>query len=337
MIIKDKHINSLLILVSVVCLLFANNKAYTQQAYAKVDTNSIRIGEQINMQVSVTVPKSTKLLWYAISDTISKNIEVINSQPIDTLKTENDKFVNYTQNITITSFDTGVHVIPPFAVKMQNDSNINSFAEIFTQPIPIQVFSVSVDTTKAIKDIKPIMRAPVTFREVIPYVLIAIGVVALVLLVIYLVNRIKKDKPILPIKRKPQLPAWEIALNELEKLRNKRLTEQNKIKTYYTELVDIFRQYLKNRFDIDAMEMLSHQIIDSCADLEIDSNLTDKVNTLLNTSDLVKFAKVLPSETENANSFNTVKQFVLETKPKQLENNTDNDTDNDNTNTENTQ
>ena len=42
-----------------------------------------------------------------------------------------------------------------------------------------------------------------------------------------------------------------------------KLWQQGEIKQYYSELTDILRIYIENRWDIQAMEMVSSEIIES--------------------------------------------------------------------------
>ena len=67
----------------------------------------------------------------------------------------------------------------------------------------------------------------------------------------------KEDAPkiyVAPIKE---------ALQRLLELDEKDLLKQNKVKAYYTELTDILRLYLWNRYSIRTLERTSEEILES--------------------------------------------------------------------------
>merc|ERR1711991_172090 len=114
---------------------------------------------------------------------------------------------------------------------------------------------------------------------------------------------------------KPKLPAHVIALSELDKLKTRKLWQDGRFKLYYTELTDIIRTYLDNRYGIEAMEMTSDEIMDALlSNKSIDEKLKAKLKDTLLTSDLVKFAKQKPLATENDNNWSNMVDFVEGTK-----------------------
>ena len=74
-------------------------------------------------------------------------------------------------------------------------------------------------------------------------------------------------------------------------------------KTYYTRLTDTLRQYIRDRFGFNAMEMTSREIIER---LQVagDSKMLSELTELFTTADLVKFAKY--STLINENDLNLV-------------------------------
>lgn len=113
----------------------------------------------------------------------------------------------------------------------------------------------------------------------------------------------------------PQKPAHEIAYEQLEKLKTKDLIRQGKIKEYYSEVSDIIRHYLENRFLLKAPEMTTEEFLFYVRDY---SQLISGHKTLLKefllACDLVKFAKYAPSFGEMDAIFLSAKKVVDETK-----------------------
>jgi len=301
---------------SFVLIVFAFNsvESFSQKAVLSLDTSSIRIGEHVQLRLNATLPKSASLYWPAISDTLSGSVEVASKSKVDTNATSRNDFVNYSQSIIITSFDTGFHFIPPFTIFYAYNGD-TARHELLSEGVYLRVRTVEVDTTKAIRDIRGPMQAPFTFAEIAPY----LGGVALICLVIgliwYYMWRKRMNKPLFPVITRTQGPPWQIALQGLDILEAKRLWQNGKIKEYYSELTDILRHYLHQQHSIEAMEMTTDEILAAydSANLNPESRLT--LSDILVQADYAKFAKALPQKTENEKSMLYSRQFIESTKP----------------------
>ena len=51
-------------------------------------------------------------------------------------------------------------------------------------------------------------------------------------------------------------------MNGLEKLKGEKLWQAGKVKDYYTELTDIVRIYIEERYGVQAIEMTTEEILD---------------------------------------------------------------------------
>ena len=134
-------------------------------------------------------------------------------------------------------------------------------------------------------------------------------------LLIYLIIRLSDNKPIIrKIKLEPKLPPHEIAMNEIEKIKGDKKLQLGRLKDYYTDLTDAVRNYIKNRFGFNALEMTSSEIINRLMEVTDKANDISGLKVLFQTADLVKFAKHNPGMNENdANLINAI-QFINETK-----------------------
>ena len=82
----------------------------------------------------------------------------------------------------------------------------------------------------------------------------------------------------------------------------------------HTNLTDILRQYLDNQYDIDAAEMTSDQITEACSEKQdISAEQNDNLRQILQTADLVKFAKAEPQPWEHDRSMSQSVDFVSQT------------------------
>ena len=103
-------------------------------------------------------------------------------------------------------------------------------------------------------------------------------------------------------------------MNGLESLKVKKLWQAGKVKDYYTELTDIVRIYIEERFSVQAVEMTTEEILEGLKDSYIDQESINKLARTLVLADLVKFAKEKPLPLENDTSMNNTIDFVKETR-----------------------
>ncbi len=311
------------IIFVILLLMYFNGGIFAQTFVAKatLDTNSILIGDQINLNIEFTSSQNNVVIWPLFNDTITNEIEIIGKSEIDTIITEQQDLITLKQILKITSFDSGYYEIPPvkFIYREKNDT---ATYNVFTAPLFLNVLTIPVDTTKAMMPIKGPISAPYTLREAVPWILIGVGVLLIGLFLFYYFRKRKKKEPLFKLKPKPKIPPHVIALNALEKLRINKLWQSGKIKEYHTEITDIIRVYIHDRFGIDAMEMTTNEILESFnkKSEKVDDRLKNKLKQTLMLADLVKFAKEKPLPLENDKSLNNSIDFVKETIRK-IENN----------------
>lgn len=306
---KDLKYISLLVLVG---LLFVNStKAQQSGAWSSLDSNAIMIGDQVNYEFGITLPKDMFVNWPMFVDTLTSNIEIIKRGKIDTTYSDSD--MSLAQQLTITSFDSGYFAIPPVDFKFKNENDSNYFSSS-TGTLFLQVYVPEVDTSNAFKPLVGPIKEPYTLRELLPTILAVIGVLLLIALIVYYIIKRRKNQPVFQRKPKPIIPAHILAINKLEELRFNKVWQSGQLKKYYSELTDIIREYMKNRYDFDALEMTSYEILEKLHELDINKEVMSKMDGVLNLSDMVKFAKAVPTALENDLGLNHCVDFVNETK-----------------------
>lgn len=279
---------------------------------AKLDTNQVTIGDQFNLYLFVSQPVGIEVGFPDITDSLAGKIEVLRQSKIDTLII-NDR-IELKRKIMLTCFDSGIYEIPPLPFTMSSAEWNDS---LFSNPVFLAVNTVPLDSV--IRDIKQPIQVPVSFAEIYPFILIAIGIAAITYFIVYLLRRRKRKEPVFSITR-PQEPAHLIALRELDELKEAKLWQSNEYKQYYTRLTEIIRLYIERRFNIPAMEQTTYDIMLSWKNAGYnDRNLYDILKQLLNLADLVKFAKEKPLPSENEINLNNAYVFVRNTIPVTLD------------------
>lgn len=298
------------------CLALLSVTGFAQKVKvsSELDTNAIMIGQQFRMKVKVEQPANLSVIWPQWDDTITKGVEIVDMGKTDTTFSDNKDKITFTREYILTSFDSGAYTIPAFAFTATTGTVSEN---IFSNPLFIAVDKPAVDTTKGIRDIKGPVEIPFNWKEYLPYVLGGIGVVALIvvtiILVVRAVRRRKARRAAMPEPTAPPIPAHIRALGALDELVLKQLWQHGKTKEYYTELTDIFRDYISELYKINAPEMLTDEIVRHLKFKELTGEQKHVVKTVLELADMVKFAKVSPSTVENEQSLVAVTVFVQET------------------------
>lgn len=299
--------------------LFSAETGTAQQikATARLDSTNILLGDQVKLFLEIDHPKSVNIQFPQVPDTLSNLIEVLGRGGIDTFQLENETLQKQIQAVTITCFDSGSYRIAPQWFKIDLNGRIDS---VPTNGVTLNVYTMAIDTTKGPTDIKMPYDAPLTLKEVTPYILGVILIGAVIFLLLYSIKRKKKGQPIFTRPVKPKEPAHVIALRELDRIKNEKIWQKDKIKEYYSEVTEVLRTYIEDRFEIPAMEQTSEETLDSFKfrrDL-LNGKLYSNLSRILNLADLVKFAKYIPLPDDNNLTLVDAYFFVNETKKEEI-------------------
>lgn len=283
------------------------------EAVAVLDTSVLLIGDQTILELTFSCPADYTVKWPLILDTITSEIEVLKHTSLESTDSRDGSTKLYRQSFTITAFDSGYFAIPPFVIGYQTPGDTTlKFSE--TEALLLQVNTVPVDMQADFKDIKDPMRAPFTFREALPYILVFLGALLAGFLIYYYLRKRKKAEPLFSAPAPRKIPADQLALESLETLRFKKLWQSGEIKQYHTELTDIVREYLWGTFGIHAHEYTTEEIMHAVNGTHANNQAKEKLHQTLMLADMVKFAKLQPLPLEHDASLNNAIDFVKETR-----------------------
>ncbi len=291
---------------------FLQSKTMAQTAIeTKIDPTQIVIGDQARLFISATVDSTkSQLRWAAIPDTFN-TLEIVEKGKIDT--TRNSATINLRQRLLITGFDSGSFLIPRFSFLSINKNGTTD--TLFTDSFRIAVSTIAVDTSKAFKDIKTIATVASSWTDYLPQILGGIIAIALLVgIIVYLIERRKKKGKIVAEERAETY--HERAIRLLTELDKKQLWQQNKPKEYYTELSEIVRQYIELRFNTNAMELTTDELLQKAKKHREMVQYRKSLKPLLQAADLAKFAKANPLPEEHIEALELALQFVRISKPK---------------------
>lgn len=245
---------------------------------ANIDRNSILIGERIKLTLEADIPENQPIRFFTI-DTID-HFEFLERGKIDTINTISGTMLR--QQLLLTSFDSGIWVIPSYALDRQNEIKTDSFI--------INVGFTPFDTAQAYHDIKDIIGVEVEKKKENYWLYVAAGAV-FILVMVYLLTRRKKPKATVEKIVDP----FEEAMQQLDALQKQNFP----IKEYYTRLTEIFRTYMTKKKNISSLQKTTDELVTQLRTLHMDPEDYQKLANVLRLCDFVKFAKYQPG-TEDA-------------------------------------
>lgn len=181
---------------------------------------------------------------------------------------------------------------------------------IKTKAVPVEIKSV-LDPKKPSSDIYDIKGIFKFGRGVWWYVKIIFAVLVISALIYFVYFYIRKKRS---VKKTPEeiiaeIPPKEYALSQLENLKKLGLAESGHMKEYYDRLSDILRFYVSRVYFIDGMEKTTNELYFLLKE-KAPSDFNRNLKEYLVNCDLVKFAKVIPSNEEACGDLLKAKELV---------------------------
>ncbi len=286
-----------------VFFLFAALAAAAQTgAYAELDSNYAETGNPfvIHLKITGTDTKPVKTdmsPWHSVL-------------PKENILEQTDWSMNgqsYTQDLKVVFFDADTLSLPPLNIELANKAiaTTNSL-QIIVLPTP------SPDDLVDMTGIKDIHREPTIWLDYLPWALAIAGLALLVIVASWLIGRAQKKRGI--ASRIVELPPHEMALKKLDVLKQKQLWQKGQVKAYCAEITYIVREYLEKRYQIPALESTSEEIVQHLKTTDFPDALFVDLQNILNQADLVKFARLIPSDHFHEDAFQFARKLVLATR-----------------------
>jgi hypothetical protein len=274
-----------------------------------VNPAAILIGEQAIVTLTLTADEATSVAVLLPEDTLMRGVEILEVSPWDTLTRENGR-VTISRELLITSFDSSLYLLPSIVAATPTDTAYSNQEALKVSTVP----DVDVEHPENFFDLKPLWEPPFVWKDYLGFLLWLLLALLVGGAAWYVFKRWKQHKSLLPQKEAPKIPPHERAIQALEEVKQQKLWQQGKYKEYYTGMTDALRHYIYERFDIDAMEMTSSEILGDLRAQHDAAHVHPKLAQLLTLADFVKFAKTQPLPDENDLSMANAFLFVEQTK-----------------------
>jgi hypothetical protein len=299
------------ILAGIVIFLFIIH-AQAQQPVISVtlDSTQLMIGGQTLLHLEIAANKAAQLQLPYTQDTLMQGVEVLNISKPDTTDLGNSR-IKIKYDYLITSFDSALYLLPPFKLIADNDT-------FYSNELALKVSTVPVDTESGkFFDIKNVMLPRWVLADYVNIFFYILGVCFFILAIIYIIFRKKKQKPLFSFAKEEKtiLPPHVRALHALDEIKAKKLWQKGNEKEYHSQLTDVIRKYIEERFCVHAMEMTSDQILQKTRGISDIDFVFDNLKQMLLLADWVKFAKYRSLPDENELSMMNAYLFVNNTMP----------------------
>lgn len=283
---------------------------------ASIDSTMLFIGDQTALHLQATGEPSEQVQMPVYGETLINGIEIVDRTPVDTTFLKDGRY-QLNQTLTLTSFKDSLFYISPLPFVSGEDT-------FFSEPLALNVIQpFEVDSSLAITDIKPVAKAPIWVWGILRWIVLAILLGGLAYGSYYLAVFIGRRKGVIPeAPKEPERPAEEVALEKLDRIKEEKIWQAGQTKEYHTQLTDVVREYIGNRYDVRSSEKTSDETLQAMKPILKDRReLYEQLRKMLSLADLVKFAKWTTTPDENELSLRTAYTFVHETTPVPTEEN----------------
>ncbi len=279
-------------LTTYIALLFFGAVVFAQQKplTTSINVKQNKIGAEFKLSLKAIADTSARVVFPKLKNVGA--LEVIQSYPVDTVW--KDRLYELVKTYGLTQFDSGTYTLPAVKILINNKP-------FYSDSLRVQVANVVVDTLKQkMFDIKPIAQGTSSYRWIWTLLLVLVLLAAAGYGVYWWRKRKQNTVEAAEEAKSP----IEKATNMLNVLEKKQLWQKGEVKSYYSELTAIARNYIEEAIAIPAMESTTAELIAALQNaskhrkMELTAETIENLERVLKQADLVKFAKSKPLDFE---------------------------------------
>lgn len=288
-------------------LALASDGNETFSVKAEVNKSVFTIGEKVEYQITITHNSSVEIL----SKAVPPPSDVFEVKEAHDLYEKQGKQIVEGRRFILTTYELGEFILEPVKIKYRLPNKEEKTAE--TNRIYLTVRSVDASGKP-----KTDIRGPKGVLELKRHWLwLWMSLITLLAGGLgFIFWRHWKSRLAAGVtEAEPALSPEDEALLRLNRLFDSDLLRQGKMKEYFLELSEILRHYFERRFDILAVESTTSEIAANLRQMDLSQSLLSKILEVLDSADLVKFAKWHPAPTEITHINQLAKSVVEEGRP----------------------
>jgi hypothetical protein len=272
---------------------------------ASVDKQKVQVGEDLTLALVLTHPAEGRYVAptgsaFGPFDVIARSEEAVS--PFETRLSFRLAAYRLPEKLEI----------PSLEIQYQKDGKAEALR---TDPISVEVVTSLTPEVTEIHDIKPPvdLEIPRNF-SLLWWLLLALAIALLA----YLIYRKLRKAPEAAKAPEwiPPLPPPEVeAEAALRRLAEKNLIERGDFPGFYTELAEIMKRYAGRRFEVPYLERTTSEVMSDLKPRKLPAGAVSELGRILEFSDLVKFAKLVPEPREAEESLALARSWIEKTRP----------------------
>lgn len=307
------------LIVSIFCLFLVSVALAQSEVSINLtpEKNKLEIGEPVSIKLTIDFPakyNNQQIILPIITDSakLGKGIEIWEtSQPKDTLIETNagDYLKHIEQVFTIASFDTGMIDLHPLKAIFGSDT-------IYSNALTFTISAIALEENAQLKELKPIIEDPFTNWEKILiwlteywWIILIIILFPIIILMIYIILKRRPEK----IDVKEIIPLNIRTLNKLDTIEEAKIWQNGAYKQYHSDITGVIWEYLSERYKIATFEKTSGEILEQLKYKAVSKDQFIQLQKLMELADLVKFAKTIPTPSDNESALSIAREFIQTT------------------------
>ncbi|NOZ13436.1 MAG: hypothetical protein GXO69_07285 [Acidobacteria bacterium] len=276
------------------------------------DKSNCHVGDRVTISARAVVREGTKVTFKLIQPKPKQEKEEdidADVQPVwGKGKTSDEKLPDgyhlYRYTVTVHPFQLGTMALGTIRAAANGETVEKKVPDLDV----VSVFSGGKEK-KSINPLKPQLDIKPDYSHLIRIAAAGIGglllLAALIFLIVKLVKRFRNRDQIAKEKKVPDIPPCEEVRELLGKLLASRYLKDGRIKEFYIELSEIGKRFLGRAFQLDYSVETSEEMLDNLAG-HTNREEDRLIREFLEACDMVKFAKVMPSQGETNSHVNMV-------------------------------
>jgi hypothetical protein len=272
---------------------------------AEVDKAFLTIGDPVTYTVTVEHAPDIRVL----SSIPAPSSDFLEIKKVEDIDKKQKKTAVTGRKFTLTSYRLGEFILDPVTVRYQKEGQPEK--SILTNKLYLTVKSVAGgEAQEDIRDVKTVVPYKLRMGKFL-WTLLVLGLLAGGY---FLYRALRKQKNVFQPGPPPLTPEEE-ALLHLGELFESDLLKRGFIKMYYLRLSEILRVYFEKRYNIQAVESTTIEILRALRPQHLEAGLYQKIQYVLEASDLAKFAKWVPAPSEIIPINKKAEEIVRESTP----------------------
>ncbi len=298
------------LVLSILLLLVSENIFAQWQVITSLDTSSYLIGDPIKLEFKIqdNQSKISGIKTDSGKTILPPNMAWLNNKPWKKL-TQNSG-ISWSSSCVVAVYDSGRFEIPKIPLVVEREGGYDT---VYSSPIPVYVKTLGVTDTTQLIPIKDIIKSPRTWKDQLPWILAVLAFILFLISVIYYIR--KKSKKLKPAMRlMTPLAAYDIAKFQLNRLKDLQYWKLGKVQQYQTELTQIIREYIVNRYGLAALKMSTRETLSGISSKLPGNDTYEMLGNLLEIADYVKFAKAIPPDQIHEHVMEMAENFLEKTR-----------------------